>query len=247
LLLLFVGSFQSIIAQTLIETSVEARYQLDLQVPEAALIQFVPDGWTTDIRTEGNAKDANLRVIFIERIMINDAEGRPVRDGTSQMVYLTAPVKKPDGESTQLVIGGITNDMNDTPGPFGVYLPANSYDFKRSISSDSGLVIESQDWKFETSTGEFLEMQITFERTVGNRRPQSERLYCSANDPDYCQLIKQEQMLDVMRNVTTRPQDRVREFSFRAGGGSYAALFDGTEHLLSWDNILWLDQEIYLP
>jgi hypothetical protein len=31
------------------------------------------------------------------------------------------------------------------------------------------------------------------------------------------------------------PPDRVREFSFKASGGSYAKLFDGSEKLLSWD------------
>jgi hypothetical protein len=30
----------------------------------------------------------------------------------------------------------------------------------------------------------------------------------------------------------------VRDFSFKGSGGSYSKLFDGTEKVLSWDNIL---------
>jgi hypothetical protein len=51
-------------------------------------------------------------------------------------------------------------------------------------------------------------------------------------------------VLDILRNVTTSPRDRVRSFSFTAGGGTYAALFDGTERVLSWDNIVWLDRDV---
>jgi hypothetical protein len=39
----------------------------------------------------------------------------------------------------------------------------------------------------------------------------------------------------------------VKAFSFKGGGGSYAALFDGTERLLSWDNILWLNRSVLVP
>ena len=33
----------------------------------------------------------------------------------------------------------------------------------------------------------------------------------------------------------------------KAGGGSYGKLFDGTEKLLSWDNILWINRGVMLP
>jgi len=35
--------------------------------------------------------------------------------------------------------------------------------------------------------------------------------------------------VSLTRTVNVTPADRVREFSFKAGGGSYAKLFDGTE------------------
>jgi hypothetical protein len=65
--------------------------------------------------------------------------------------------------------------------------------------------------------------------------------------PTFFQISRQEQVLDILRNVTTNPPDRVKEFSFKAGGGSYAKLFDGTEKLLSWDNIVWIHRSILLP
>ena len=54
----------------------------------------------------------------------------------------------------------------------------------------------------------------------------------------------QEQVLDILRNVTTNPPDRVKEFSLKASGGSYAPLFGGKEKVLSWDNIVWFNRAI---
>ena len=85
--LLALGAFAAVVqqahAQTLVESSAEARFQLDLQVPQAALMGFIPPGWTTNVSTGGPAKDANLRAIFIERLTINGPEGRPVGDGSN--------------------------------------------------------------------------------------------------------------------------------------------------------------------
>jgi hypothetical protein len=47
--------------------------------------------------------------------------------------------------------------------------------------------------------------------------------------------------------MTTNPPDRVKEFSYRAGGGRIAALFDGTEKVLSWDSQPWYTRSVIAP
>ena len=79
-------------------------------------------------RTQGGAKDCNLRVIFIDRVTINGPDGRPVGKGSNRLVYLAAPVKDSTGENVQLIIGGLTEDPADAPGPFGNYLLATTRD-----------------------------------------------------------------------------------------------------------------------
>lgn len=234
-------------AQTLVESSMEARFQLDLHVPDAALARFLPSGWSVNMATRGPAKDANMRAIFIERLTINDPDGRPVGDGSSILVYLTVPATTPSGDNVQLVIGGITDDAADAPGPFGVYLPGSVHTLRRTTSMGAGPVVETQDWSFAAASGEHLELHITFERGVGNRGSARETRYYSAEDPTSYEISRQQQVLDILRNVTTNPPDRVREFSFTAGGGSYASLFDGSQRPLSWDNIVWLDRDVLTP
>jgi hypothetical protein len=231
--------------QNLIESSAEARFQLDLQVSQSALMGFLPAGWTTNVSTRGPAKAANLRVIFIERLTVNGPEGAPIGDGSSLLVYLTVPATNPMGDNVQLVIGGVTK--GDAPGPFGVYQPATTHTLRRTTTTGSGPIVESQDWALVAATGERFEMHIAFERGVGRRRAARDTRFYSAEDPTFFQISRQQQVLDILRNVTTTPPDRVRDFSLVAGGGRYASLFDGTEKVLSWDNIVWLNREVILP
>ena len=235
-------------AQTPVEYSSEARFQLDVHVPDAALAPFLPAGWSPNIAAQGAAKDANLRVVFIDRVTINAPDGKPVGKGSNRLVYLVAPVKDPAGANVQLVIGGLTEDPADAPGPFGVYLPAATHTMQRSTSSSgSGPIMDSQDWVFTASTGERLEMHIKYERGVANKGNAVDTKFYSAKKPGFYQISHQEQVLDILKNATTNPPDRVKDFSFKAGGGSYSKLFDGTEKLLSWDNILWINRSVSVP
>jgi len=234
-------------AQTLQEYSSETRFQLDLKVPEAALASYLPKGWTTNIATQGAAKDCNLRAVFINRVSINGPDGKPVGKGSSRLVYLVAPVKDPGGAAVQLVIGGITEDPADAPGPFGVYLPSAKHEFKSLQENFSLQAIGTQDWLFQASTGEHLELHISYTPGVGNKTNPADTKFYSAKNPSFFQISRQEQVLDILRNVTTNPPDRVKSFSFKGSGGSFAKLFDGTEKVLSWDNILWINRSVMAP
>lgn len=234
-------------AENLAEYSAETRFQLDLHVPEGALMALFPPDWKPNIASQGPAKDANLRVVFMDRITINGPDGKAVGKGSNRLVYLVAPVKDPSGANVQLVIGGLTEDPTDAPGPFGVYLPATIHSMQRSTSSGTGPIAESQDWSFTAASGEHLEMRIRFERGVGNKSNPADVKFYSAKTPAFYQISRQEQVLDILRNVTTNPPDRVKEFSFKGSGGRFAKLFDGTEKVLSWDNIQWINRSVLLP
>jgi hypothetical protein len=234
-------------AETLVEFSSETRFQLDLHVPDAAIKALLPSGWTPNVAAQGPAKDANLRAIFIDRITVNGPDGKPMGKGSNRLVYLVAPVKDAAGANVQLVIGGLTEDPADVPGPFGVYALATTHTMQRSTSSGTGPILDSQDWVFAAATGEHLELHIKYERGVGNKGNLADTKFYSAKNPAFYQISRQEQVLDILRNVTTTPTDRVKEFSFKASGGSYAKLFDGSEKPLSWDNILWINRSVLLP
>src|SRR5258706_453946 len=90
--LLLAGAVQSAGADTLVENSAEFRFQLDFHVNDAALQKLLPAGWETVIATQGPAKDANLRLIFIDRVDVTNPDNTPKT--TDQLVYVAIPVKQ---------------------------------------------------------------------------------------------------------------------------------------------------------
>jgi hypothetical protein len=234
-------------AQDIVEQSAEYRYQLDFHVPDAALAKFLPQGWEPNISQAGNAKDANLRLIFIDRLAVLDAEGNAIGAGSTQMVYLAIPVQEVAGDAAgQMIIAGLTADSAAVPGPFGVYQHAVTANMDRSIETIDGKVIVEEDWDFATATGERLQMHIKYERAA-TRSGGRDTMFFDPNDPTKHLIFRPRQGIDIGRNVTTNPPDRVQEFSYTAGGGRIAELFDGTERVLSWDSFPWYNLEILSP
>jgi hypothetical protein len=235
---------------TMVEYSSESRFQLDLKVPDGALTTFLPQGFTPNVATQGAAKDCNLRAIFIDRVTVNGPDGRPLGKGSHRVIWLAAPVKEPGGANAQIIIGGLTDDPSQVPGPFGNYLLATTHTMQRSTTSPAtgtGPTIDSQDWNFTAASGEHLELHLKYEKGVGNKGNPNETRYYSAKMPTFFQISRQEQVLDILRNTTTNPPDRVKDFTFKGSGGAYAKLFDGTEKSLSWDNILWINRTVLVP
>ncbi len=197
--------------------------------------------------SEGPAKDCNLRAVFIDRVTIDGPDGKPVGKGASRLVYLVAPVKDASGAAVQLVIGGLTEDAADAPGPFGNYLATTTHSVQRSTSTGTGKILNSQDWVLAAATGERLEMHMKYEQGPAAKTPLTEVKFYSAKNPAFYQISRQEQGIDILRNLTVNPPDHVKEFSFKGGGGSYSKLFDGTEKLLSWDNLIWINRTVLVP
>jgi hypothetical protein len=100
---------------------------------------------------------------------------------------------------------------------------------------------------FQSASGEHLELHVTFDRGTGNRAQPAETRFYSAKSPSIYQFSRQEQVLEILRNVTTNPPDKVKQYSFKASGGAFARLFDGTEQTLSWDNFVWMLRTVSVP
>jgi hypothetical protein len=234
-------------AETLLEQGPEHRYQLDFHVSDAALQKMLPPGWVPAVAAAGPAKDANLRMIFIERIGIVGADGKPICKAASHMAYLAIPVKQAAGEATgQMIIAGLTDNAADAPGAFGVYQFASTAKMTRSVSVSSGKTLAEEDWEFAATGGEHMAVHVKYEPALAAKGG-GEVKFFNPQDPSKYQIFKTEQATDITRNATTNPPDRVKEFSYRAGGGRIAALFDGKEKVLSWDSQPWYNRSVIAP
>ncbi|MGZ5090123.1 MAG: hypothetical protein ACXWCY_10835 [Burkholderiales bacterium] len=235
------------LAQTVLEQAAEHRFQLDFRVNDAALAKMLPQGWETVIATQGPAKDANLRMIFIDRMAIIGGDGKPAARPTARLVYLAIPVKQTaSGAVGQMIIHGLTENSADAPGAFGVYQHASSARMSRTVAASGGAMTGSEDWEFVAASGERMEVHVEYERGPAVKGG-AETKFFYPNDPSKFQIFKTDQAIDIMRNPTTVPPDHIRKFSYKAGGGRIAALFDGTEKIVSWDSFPWYIRTVSAP
>jgi hypothetical protein len=243
---LFVASLPAL-AQSMVEQAAEYRYQLDFRVNDAALAKMLPAGWEPVIATQGPAKDCNLRMIFIDRMAIMGADGKPASRATARLVYLAIPVKETaTGTAGQMIIHGLTENAADSPGAFGVYQHAATAKMSRTASSAGGTLTGSEDWEFAAATGERMELHVEYERGPANKGANEVKFFYP-QEPQKYQIFKTDQAIDIMRNPTTNPPDHVKKFSYKAGGGKIAALFDGTEKVVSWDSFPWYIRTVSTP
>ena len=235
-------------AETFVEHSAEARMQLDFVVPDAALKKFLPAGFEPNVATAGAAKDCNLRMIFIDRVDITKQDGSPAEPGSNQLVYLAIPIKQTGANTLgQMLIFGLTADAKDAPGPFGVYVHAPDHRMSRSTSGGAGKPAMTEErWAFAAPSGERMELNLRYERGTARKASQETKFWSSVN-PNFYQIFKIEQGLDIMRNATVPVRDRVAELSYKATGGKIVPLFDGTERVVSIDALHWYNRGVYLP
>ena len=193
---------------------------------------MLPAGWEPNIAAAGAAKDANLRLIFVDLQNIVGPDNKVLGKGSNRIVMLAAPVKR-GTETAQMILGGISEDA--ALDGFGVYLKASSSKMTRSASDANSVVTNSEDWDIAAAGGEHFTLHLKFTRGPANKGGGETKFYNPANPGQY-QIARTEQATDITRNVTTTPPDRVLEYSLKAGGGKYAALFDGSEKALSWDS-----------
>nr|ACN58925.1 hypothetical protein AKSOIL_0083 [uncultured bacterium BLR7] len=233
-------------AQVVQEQSMEHRFQLDFHVNDAALQKMLPQGWEPNIAAMGPAKDCNLRVIFIDRMAIAGADGKSVGKGSERLVYVAIPVKQTGGAAQgQIIIAGLTEDAANAPGPFGVYKKADTAKMTRNVSMANGAPLSDEDWEF-AGGGERLTLHVKYERGAPVKGGGEVRFF-NPSDTGRYQIFKTEQTIDILRNATTNPPDRVKEFSYTATGGRLSTLFDGSEKVVSWDSFPYYNRTILVP
>ena len=93
---------------------------------------------------------------------------------------------------------------------------------------------------------EKLEVNLKYER-AGARKGSNETKFFSSVNPGFQQIFKIDQGLDIMRNATVQVKDRVKEFTYKAGGGKIAPLFDGTDKVVSVDALHWYNRGVFTP
>jgi hypothetical protein len=251
---LLVAAFPAarVLTETLVETSMDAGIIVDMHVSDSALQALVPPGITLNVATQGGQKDVNLQLVFLDRMTLQGADGKPLgKTGSNRLIYLAALIKDPAGTNSgnsRLMVGGLSEDPAEAPGPLGVYLPATMHTMTRTTTGSTGPTVDTQDWNFAAASGEHVEMHIKYERLPGINKPRpADFKFYSAKNPSFFQLSRQERATEIVRQIWNNPPDRVKEFSLKASGGSYTKLFDENTKVIELANVPWMSRSVLVP
>jgi hypothetical protein len=238
--LLCLAAGPALAQEKFVSSNMDVRTILNFKVSDAAIGKLVPAGWEIDAPKSGPATGANLRVTFIDQMANWDASGKGVPPARNLVFGILA--KKKGAETGGLMIfSGLSPNAG---GPYGASLKATHAVERKFRHEASGTTVD-ESWDYKAENGSATSLQIQYVRGVAARN-KGELLVFAQPKPEFYRIYRYEQGVDVLRGAGVGAE-RLKNVTFKATGGQFSALFDGTEQLININSVPWYQREIYLP
>ena len=222
----------------------ELRTILSFKVPDAAAQKLLPEGWQVSSHTTALSKDANLNVVLIDLLTVQNPDGSPGE--TYRVAALTVPAKKKGTDATvPMVVGGFASTPSYVPGAYGNFTLASATVDRHIHTDPAGKSDVEESWEFKGNGGDAIQLQLQFARGVAVRS-KIEAMPHSGVKPDFYRIYRIEQAADVVRSTATGT-DRAEKYVFKATGPKLSPLFDGSEQLVSITSLPFYTRQVSLP
>lgn len=233
-------------AETLVQSTLDNRIVLAFRVQEAELQRWVPAPWQINPVGAGPSKDANLVVTFVDRLLDQDAEGKPTAVPTYRVVALAVPAKHPQtGESGPLLIRLFNSNPQSVPGFYktAVQATVQREQTLKGASLEPGAGTDW--WEMRDGKGGMIELRVQYQRGTPSRA-KAEAKPRSGADPTVWRIYRIDQGVDVVKSIPAGI-DRVQSYQLRVTVPELSKLFDGTEQLVSIAVIPSYTRQTFLP
>lgn len=229
-----------------VQSTLDSRIVLAFVANTAEIQRWLPAPWQPSPVASGPAKDANLVVVFVDRLLNQDAEGKPTAIAAYRAVALAIPARNPQsGDSGPLLVRIYNSNPNEIPG---FYKTAVLASVEREISwsgIDNSLGMAHERWEVKDGKGGTLQLQLQYQRGVPTRG-KLEAKPRSGSDPATWRIYRIEQATDVVKSLPAGI-DRLKSYHFRSNVAELQKLFDGSERLISVTAIPWYTRQTLLP
>jgi hypothetical protein len=219
-------------AETLIGSNVDNRIIVALQVGQAELQSWLPAPWQVSPIPKGPLKGANLYLMFVDRLLDQDAQGKPARGGTCRAVPLAVPAKHAQTGKPAIFVIRVFAPHED----INLYNPYKNT-VRAAISREctvKGANLEpgtvSDVWELRDSAGGIIKFQINYQRAIPRRAKQELRPRSSV-DPDFFRIYRVDQGMDLIKSVPAGI-DRVQNYQLNVTVSELRKMFDGSEKVV---------------
>jgi hypothetical protein len=233
-------------AETLVQQNVDSRVVVTLRVAQAELQSWLPAPWQVNPVASGPAKDSNLTLVFIDRLLNLDGEGKPAAGGAERSLAVVAPAKnsKTD-EIANYVIRIYTSNPQSTPGAYKNSTSATVQRDQVLKGTDIGAGVVSEAWTVQDASGGTVELRTQFQRGVPARsKPETKTR--GGPDPEFYRIYRIDQGVDVVKSVPSGI-DRTQNTQLRVTMAELRKLFDGSEQIVSMFSVPWYLRQVSLP
>ena len=231
-------------AETLVESSIFFRIYVNFRVDDKALQAWLPDPWKAISLPKGPFKGSNLWVIFDDRFIVQDSEGKPVFGGCYRPAILVAFAKHPQtGEVAVFVIRVYSPDGG--PGPYKNSVRATVHREATLQGANMEPGAGSEVWKVQDSAGGILEFRMEYQRAVPKRMKKDLKVRSSV-EPDFFRIYRDDRTSDVVKSIPAGI-DRVNNYKFRVTISELRKMFDGSEQLVGISVNPCFVRQVFLP
>jgi hypothetical protein len=216
-------------AETLSTSSLFLRNTVAFSVDQKAAQAWLPAPWKAVSTPKGPFKGANLYVMFDDRFIMQDGEGKPYLGG---------------GESF-CSVALVSLGKNEKSGEIGffvtrVYWPYDDPSVyknavKATVSREATIKVSSsgtgsEAWKVQDSAGGIMEFRMDYQRGIPSRTKRKIEARSSV-DPNIRVLYRDDYAGEVVKSIPAGI-DRAKNFKFRVTMSELRKMFDGSEQLV---------------
>lgn len=245
---LFIGEVlsQPAWAESHVQSTMETRAMVALQVDMTELQKWVPEVMQIVPAPAGPFTGANLFIVFIDVFLLQDPQGKPLMGGTYRNAVLVVPAKhNTTGEMVFLVIDGLTDNPENVPGAYKKFkLAAIRRNLNHSISA-ANTGEGSDNWECKDNSGVLIDFHVKYERALPMRAKPVQKIYSGA-EPTFYRIYKSDYLVDVVKSVPAKI-DRSKDYRLKVSMPELAKLFDGTEQLVAIALFPAYVRNVFLP
>lgn len=233
-------------AETLVEQNVETRIAVALRVPQAEAQKWLPAPWQVNPFASGPSKDANFLLMFRDRALILDAEGKLAAGGRDRGVVLLIPAKHAQtGESSLYIVRVFTVNPQTLPGAYKNTALATVRWEQSLKASDLDSGVGAETWEVRDTTGGIIDLRLQYQRAVPTRSKPEVKMH-GGPDPNFYRIYRIDRGEDVVKSIPAGV-DRVQSYQLRVTMAELRKLFDGSEQLVSISVLPWYMRQVSLP
>jgi len=231
-------------AETLIESTLFFRIYVAFNVDQKAAQAWLPAPWKAVSVPKGPFKGANLYVLFNDKFIGQDGEGKPDMGGMYCDSALIAFGKNQKTGEFSAFVTRIYWPYDDPHGYKNAVKATVSREATiKGATSESGA--GSEVWKVQDSAGGIMEFRMDYQRAVPKRLKKEFKVRSSV-EPDFLRIYRDDYAVDLVKSIPAGI-NRVKNYQFRTTISELGKMFDGSEKLIGISVNPCRVRQVFLP